>query len=206
MSITKKERSFSIWIGIAIGVALSSMLVRYALEKKATQTKERPGNYESLQCASGGEPFLPLPEAIKEKIPYGIVVYFENNQTMGDFNQTLFQRSWIIESAGSFRSERLFILAQQQSSSDQFDEDKKFFFYRASEVYLLPHPGIKREEIEQKLDPENYKIIGQNSQSGEWILQIKDFSPIELRSSLSELSKLTRLISSVQLIHWTPSR
>jgi ABC-type antimicrobial peptide transport system permease subunit len=109
MSISKKERSFSIWIGIAIGVALSSMLVRYALEKKETQTKERPGNYESLQCASGGEPFHPLPEPIKEKIPYGIVVYFENNQTTEDFNQTVFQRSWIIESSGSFRSERLFI-------------------------------------------------------------------------------------------------
>ena len=89
MSISKKERSFSIWIGIAIGVALSSMLVRYALEKKETQTKERPGNYESLQCASGGEPFHPLPEPIKEKIPYGIVVYFENNQTTVDFNHRI---------------------------------------------------------------------------------------------------------------------
>ena len=206
MSISKKERSFSIWIGIAIGVALSSMLVRYALEKKETQTKERPGNYESLQCASGGEPFYPLPEPIKEKIPYGIVVYFENNQSTEDFNQTVFQRSWVIESSGSFRSERLFILAQEQSSSALFDEECEYYFYRASEVYLLPHPGVTKEEIEQKLDPEQYKIIGQHSKTGEWILQIKDFAPTELRSSLSGLSKLTRLISSVQLIHWTPSR
>ena len=134
------------------------------------------------------------------------MVYFENNQTTEDFNQTVFQRSWIIESSGSFRSERLFILAQERSISALFEGECEYYFYRASEVYLLPHPGVTKEEIGKKLDPEQYKIIGRHSKTGEWILQIKDFSPTELRSSLSELSKLTRLISNVQLIHWTPSR
>ena len=86
MAISKKERSFSIWIGIAIGVALSSMLVRYALQKKAEQTRDRPGNYQSLKCASDGSPFSPIPDAIRSQIPHGIVVFFENNQTTHDSN------------------------------------------------------------------------------------------------------------------------
>ena len=77
MAISKKERSFSIWIGIAIGVALSSMLVRYALQKKAEQTRDRPGNYQSLKCASDGSPFSPIPDAIRSQIPHGIVVFLK---------------------------------------------------------------------------------------------------------------------------------
>ena len=75
MAISKKERRFSIWIGIAIGVAVSSMLVRFALNKKAEQTKERPGNYKSLKTAVNGSPFAPIPIEITNYIPHGIVVY-----------------------------------------------------------------------------------------------------------------------------------
>ena len=57
MAISKNERRLSIWIGIAIGIALSSMLVRYALQKKTQQTNERPGNYKSLACAVKRHPF-----------------------------------------------------------------------------------------------------------------------------------------------------
>ena len=131
MAISKKERSFSIWIGIAIGVALSSMLVRYALQKKAEQTRERPGNYQSLKCASDGSPFSPIPDTIRSQIPHGIVVFFENNQTTHDSNLTLPIKSWVIESAGSFRSERL-------SSWHRKLISPKYEFYRASELYLTP--------------------------------------------------------------------
>ena len=205
MSISKKERSLSIWIGIAIGIALSSMLVRYALEKKATQTRERLGNYKSLKCASDGSPFISIPRPIKEKIPHGIVVYFENNQTITNQENTIYQRSWIIESSGSFRSERLFVLAQEKSISPKFVDENKYFFYRASEVYLFPSQGVQKKDIEDQLDSEQYKIIGQNSQTGQWILQIKDFSPSGMSDSINKISDLPGLISNIQLIPWSPS-
>ena len=205
MSISKKERSLSIWIGITIGIALSSMLVRYALEKKATQTRERPGNYKSLKCASDGSSFISIPKQIKEKIPHGIVVYFENNQTITNKESTIYQRSWIIESSGSFRSERLFVLALEKSISPKFDDENKYFFYRASEVYLLPSQGVQKKDIEDQLDSEQYKIIGQHSQTGQWILQIKDFSPSEMSDSINKISDLSGLISNIQLIPWSPS-
>ena len=205
MSISKKERSLSIWIGITIGIALSSMLVRYALEKKATQTRERPGNYKSLKCASDGSSFISIPKQIKEKIPYGIVVYFENNQTITNKESTIYQRSWIIESSGSFRSERLFVLALEKSISPKFDDENKYFFYRASEVYLFPSQGVQKKDIEDQLDSEQYKIIGQNSQTGQWILQIKDFSPSGMSDSINKISDLPGLISNIQLIPWSPS-
>ena len=113
MAISKNERRLSIWIGITIGIALSSMLVRYALQKKTQQTNDRPGNYKSLACASNGTPFDPIPEQITEHIPHGIVIYFENNQSNLKWNKSTTEKSWTIESAGSFRSERLFVLAKR---------------------------------------------------------------------------------------------
>ncbi len=206
MAISKKERSLSIWIGIAIGVALSSILVRYALQKKTAQTQDRPGNYKSLMCASDGSPFDEIPKQIHDKIPYGIVVYFENNQTIVDRNYTIYERSWIIESAGSFRSERLFVLIKQNSKSPNFKSEDKFFFHRASELYIMSGLGVKRKDIENNLDPEEYKIIGQNSKTQEWILQIKDFSPSGFRNSWQRLNGMNNLISKVDLIPWVSDR
>ena len=205
MSISKKERSLSIWIGIAIGVALSSLLVRYALEKKATQTRERLGNYKSLKCASDESPFISIPLQISKKIPHGIVVYFENNQTEIVEDRTVYQRSWVIETAGSFRSERLFILAQEKSPRENFEDENNYLFYRASEVYLYPVLGVQKKNIEDQLDSEQYKIIGKHSKTGAWILQIKDFSPSGLRNSISMLSDFEGLITSVQLMQWFPN-
>ena len=200
MAISKKERSFSIWIGIAIGVALSSMLVRYALQKKAEQTRERPGNYQSLKCASDGSPFSPIPDAIRSKIPHGIVVFFENNQTTHDSNLTLPIKSWVIESAGSFRSERLFILAQE------INPGPKYEFYRASELYLTPVKGLEISTFEKELNEDKFKIIGENSQSGEWILQIKDFPPQAFRKTIEDFSDKKDSILSVRSIPWSPAR
>lgn len=200
MSISKKERSLSIWIGIAIGVALSSMLVRYALQKKSEQTSERPGNYKSLKSAANGTPFDPLPEAIRQKIPHGIVVFYENNQTDFDSAKTLLIKSWVIESAGSFRSERLFVLAQE------FKSDNSYQFHRASELYLQPKNGVSRESLEKTMDEEKFKIIGENSKTGEWILQIKDFSPSAYRLAIQKFSEMKSKISAVRPIPWTSIR
>jgi hypothetical protein len=206
MAISKKERSLSIWIGIAIGVAVSSMLVRYALQKKEEQTKERPGNYKSLKCASDGSPFVPLPEGIREKIPHGIVVYFENNQSIEDGNTTTYQRSWTIESAGSFRSERLFIWAIENSLSPDFSHSKDYHFHRASELYILPKSKDKIDEFKNLIDEDYYKIIGENSKTGEWIIQIKEFSPTGIRNAIKSLKEFSTFVSSVRIIPWTPNR
>ena len=206
MAISKKERSLSIWVGIAIGVAVSSMLVRYALQKKTEQTQERPGNYKSLACAADGSPFDALPVQIKKKIPHGIVVYFENNQTVTENNSALYTRTWIIESAGSFRSERLFVSVKQKSTQSTFTDEGEFFFNRASELYLKPCSGVKKINIENSLDPEKYKIIGRNSKTDELILQIKDFSPLGFRNSLQRLKGMKNLISTINLIPWISDR
>jgi hypothetical protein len=206
MAISKNERRLSIWIGIAIGITLSSMLVRYALQKKTEQTNERPGNYKSLACASNGTPFDPIPEQITDHIPHGVVIYFESNQSNSKWNKSTTEKSWTIESAGSFRSERLFVLAREISSVGNVNSDNQYLFYRASELYLLPNKGVTLEQFEKLIDPEEYKVIGENSKSGEWILQIKDFSPTSLRKTKISLSKMDRLITKVTMIPWTPSR
>jgi len=197
MAISKKERRFSIWIGIAIGVAVSSMLVRFALNKKAEQTKERPGNYKSLTTAGNGSPFAPIPIEITNYIPHGIVVYFEGNHTTG-------QKSWIIESAGSFRSERLFIIAQENAALEN-NTTKNINFHRASELYLLPCKGVSIEDFEKAIDPDSFKVIGKNSNTGEWILQVKNFSPDGLRSSIKLIKEMNTFISEVRMIPWKPS-
>ena len=204
MAISKNERRLSIWIGITIGIALSSMLVRYALQKKTQQTNDRPGNYKSLACASNGTPFDPIPEQITEHIPHGIVIYFENNQSNLKWNKSTTEKSWTIESAGSFRSERLFVLAREISSVGNQNSDKQYLFHRASELYLLPTKAATLEQFEKLVDPEEYKVIGENSKSGEWILQIKDFSPNGLKKTKNLLSNMDSLISKVSMIPWAP--
>ena len=204
MAISKNERRLSIWIGIAIGIAFSSMLVRYALQKKAQQTNERPGNYKSLACAVNGTPFDPIPEQITEHIPHGIVIYFESNQSNSKWNKLITEKSWTIESAGSFRSERLFVLAREISSVGNKNFDKQYFFHRCSEFYLLPNEGATLEQFEKRIDPKEYKVIGENSKSGEWILQIKDFSPNGLKKTKNLLSNMDSLISKVSMIPCAP--
>ena len=199
MSISKKERRFSIWIGIAIGVAISSMLVRYALHHKSERAKERPGNYKSLTCASDGSAFDPIPEEILQYIPHGIVVFFENNQTTQ-------KKSWVIETAGSFRSERLFILAQEIPSISGNKSASEFLFHRSSELYLLPTKNASIKDFEKVINSDDFRIIGTNSSSGEWILQVKNFSPHALRKSIKQIEEIKTHIAEVRLIPWKPIR
>ena len=203
MLISKKERSLSVWIGIALGVALSSMLVRYALQKKAEQVNERSGNYKSLKSASDGSLFAPIPESIRSKIPNGIVVYFENNQTKTDKNSTLYYRSWTIETTGSFRSERLFVWCKEISTSPSFTGENDYQFYRASELYILPKPNVQVDNFNSMFNEDEYKMIGKNSKTGEWILQIKDFTPDGIRRARQFFSRFETIIAQVNLIPWT---
>ena len=64
----------------------------------------------------------------------------------------------------------------------------------------------KKINIENSLDPEKYKIIGRNSKTDEWILQIKDFSPVGFRNSLQRLKGMKNLISTINLIPWISDR
>ena len=121
-------------------------------------------------------------------------------------NKSTTEKSWTIESAGSFRSERLFVLAKEISSvgnkiliNNIFSTGLPNFIYFLTEAATL-------EQFEKLIDPEEYKVIGENSKSGEWILQIKDFSPTGLRKTKNLLSNMDSLISKVTMIPWTPSR
>ena len=199
MSLSKKERTLTIWIGITIGVTCSSLLVRYALDVKEKQVQERPGNYDSLQTASARTLFPSLPEPVTKNIPHGIVVYFDQNESITEERPSDSTRKWIIETAGSFRSERLFILVEESP-----DTPSQYHYSRAAEFYLKTKSNYDQDSLEEKLDPDRYQIIGKNSKSGEWILQIKDISPSGIRSSLKELALFKPVVEGVRLSPWNP--
>jgi hypothetical protein len=102
MSLSKKERRLTIWIGIAIGVACSSMLVRYAFNQKEIKAKERPGNYNSGRTAADQKAFPPLPFEAQKDLPHGIVVFHDYNQSI--LNGSENSSSWVVETTGNFRS------------------------------------------------------------------------------------------------------
>ena len=216
MSISKKERTLSIWIGLAIGITLSSLLFRYALNEKEAKTRERPGNFDTNTTAQG-TPFDPLPETIAKEIPAGIVVFFDKNESIYE-NPTAGKNSkWVIEISGALRSERLFILIEQNPL-----KKTAYRFFRASELYVKstlelawPEKPLELLQLAAKAcesssgstsySLEKYRLIGANQQTGEWILQIKDISPSGIRSSLAELNGLSGLIEQARLSPWTPA-
>ena len=131
MSISKKERTLSIWIGLAIGITLSSLLFRYALNEKEAKTRQRPGNFDTNTTAQGSS-FDPLPEAVAKEISGGIVVFFDKNESICESHDCWKKLpKWVIETSGAFRSERLFVLIEQ----DPADKTSHRFF-RASELYV----------------------------------------------------------------------
>jgi hypothetical protein len=200
MGLGKKERRFTIAIGLIIGVTASSMLVRHALDVKDEQASQKPGNYNSLRSAVGNVEFPPLPEKVKKAVPNGIVVFYEDNRTSvsRDANQVV--NSWVIETSGSFRSERLFVLAEVSASNA---EDVKF--YRASEIYVALGDAYSWDEFENLLPKEQFRMIGQNSVSSEHIVQIRHFSPTDIALALEQLEKLPQT-QSVRPSPWIPSR
>ena len=107
----KKERTLSIWIGLAIGITLSSLLFRYALNEKEAKTRQRPGNFDTtrpLKVALS----IPFPRRSQKDLR-GIVVFFDKNESICESHAAEKTPKWVIETSGAFRSERLFVLIEQ---------------------------------------------------------------------------------------------
>lgn len=197
MGLNKKDRRISIWIGIIIGVTLSSMLFRYAINDKNERSSMRLGSYDSNVTAVGNIPFPEIPKLIKDSIPRGLVLYFENNFSVSRPNETNGTDCWVIESGGVLRSERLFILAENNGSA-------KVDFYRASELYVTTTENSDLKDLEKELPEDNFRILGQNKKTLEYILQIKEFYPGKLREYLQQIPIQFKSIKEVRLYPWLP--
>jgi hypothetical protein len=197
MGLNKKDRRISIWIGIIIGVTLSSMLFRYAINDKNERSSMRLGSYDSNVTAVGNLPFSEIPKLIKDSIPRGLVLYFENNFSVSRPNETNGTDCWVIESGGVLRSERLFILAENNGSA-------KVDFYRASELYVTATENSDLKDLEKELPEDNFRILGQNKKTLEYILQIKEFYPGKLREYLQQIPIQFESIKEVRLYPWLP--
>jgi hypothetical protein len=197
MGLNKKDRRISIWIGIIIGVTLSSMLFRYAINDKNERSSMRLGSYDSNVTAVGNLPFPEIPKLIKDSIPRGLVLHFENNFSVSRPNETNGTDCWVIESGGVLRSERLFILAENNGSA-------KVDFYRASELYVTATENSDLKDLEKELPEDNFRILGQNKKTLEYILQIKEFYPGKLREYLQQIPIQFKSIKEVRLYPWLP--
>jgi hypothetical protein len=197
MGLNKKDRRISIWIGIIIGVTLSSMLFRYAINDKNERSSMRLGSYDSNVTAVGNIQFPEIPKLIKDSIPRGLVLYFENNFSVSRPNETNGTDCWVIESGGVLRSERLFILAENNGST-------KVDFYRASELYVTATENSDLKDLEKELPEDNFRILGQNKKTLEYILQIKEFYPGKLREYLQQIPIQFKSIKEVRLYPWLP--
>ena len=197
MGLNKKDRRISIWIGIIIGITLSSMLFRYAINDKNERSSMRPGSYDSNVTAVGNLPFPEIPKLIKDAIPRGLVLHFQKNFSVSRPHATNGNECWIIESGGVLRSERLFILAENNGSA-------KVDFYRASELYITANENWDLKDLEIELPEDNFRILGQNKKTLEYILQVKEFYPGKLKEFLQQLPIQFRSIKEVRLYPWLP--
>ena len=157
----------------------------------------RLGSYDSNVTAIGNLPFPEIPKLIKDSIPRGLVLHFENNFSVSSPNETNGTDCWVIESGGALRSERLFILAENNGSA-------KVDFYRASELYITATENSNLKDLEKELPEDNFRILGQNKKTLEYILQIKEFYPGKLREYLQQIPIQFRSIKEVRLYPWLP--
>ncbi len=197
MSLSGKERKATIWIGIAIGVACSSMLVRYALLQKEKKMQERPGNFDSGITASAQIPFPPLPPEVLRDIPHGLVIFHDGNGSVEGSNRHT--DSWVIETSGSFRSERLFILVEKERHSSD-----PALYFRASELYVLLQPEKSQDHLVRYLNEDTHKIIGRNHKTKEYIVQGKGLEPAQIRKNLETFRKNEALFAKVRIPNWLP--
>ena len=207
MGASKGEKRVAMWVGIAIGVAVSSMLVRYALDKKDKRLANRPGNYSSLMTAKDAKPFHPVPMEAMERFPNAIVVHYEENATEGPGELPAAKRSWVIETMGSFRSERLFALVAelQEDGSGISTESPKLRFSRASEAWVELTNGTKPEELEATLDRDRFRVIGENSKTSEIVVQFRDVSPTGIRNAIRELGAFQDIVQRARIVPIGPS-
>ena len=197
MGLNKKDRRISIWIGVIIGVTISSLLFRYAINDKNERASKRPGSYESNMTAVGDRTFPGIPNSIRDAIPQGLVLHYESNFSVLEETSSR-NVCWVIESGGALRSERLFILAE-------LDPSETPAFYLASEMYITASENTTFEMLEQQLPGENFRILGQNQRTSEYILQIKEFDPRKFREALRQLPKKFKSIKQVRPYPWSPS-
>ena len=173
------------------------MLFRYAINDKNKRSLLRAGSYESNVTAVDNSPFPKIPAKIRKAIPRGLVLFYENNQSISETEKKSETDCWIIESSGAIRSERLFILAEVKKNGDAN-------FFRASELYLKAESGINEATLTEQLPGEDFRILGKNEKTSEFILQIKEFSPDKLRQYTQDLPNQFLSINSVRLYPWSP--
>ena len=176
------------------------MLVRHALDIKSEKTALRPGNYKSLHTAVGNIPFPPLPETVSTAVPSGIVIHYEGNRSSLSGSHLNKVNSWVIETTGSFRSERLFILAEQELESAS-----NIQLFRAAEIYTRLKNDNTLESFKKLLDEDVFHIIGRNHSTDELIVQSRNFSPTDLEKAIRFLTA-TNLVASTRLPPWVSSR
>jgi hypothetical protein len=199
MYLNTKDRRISIWVGVIIGVAISSLLFKYAITKKNQRASFRIGSYDSNITAINATRFPKVPSAIKKSIPHGIILYYEKNKSVsGNFINNP-NACWVIECAGSLRSERLFILAETSSGKPE-----STLFFRASELYISVNSGISQQQLEKLLPESEFRILGKNKMTKEFIVQIKEFSPDKIKNYLNQLSSQYPQINKVRLCRWLP--
>jgi len=197
MGLNKKDRRISIWIGVIIGVTISSLLFRYAINDKNERASMRPGSYESNMTAVGDHTFPGIPNAIRDAIPHGLVLHYESNFSV--FEETSSKNAcWVIESGGALRSERLFILAE-------LDPNETPAFKKKKKIYITVEENATLATLERQLPEENFRILGQNQRTSEYILQIKEFDPRKFREALRQLPKRFKSIKQVRPYPWSPS-
>ena len=206
MGASKSERRVAIGVGIVIGVAVSSMLVRVALQKKAEKDANRLGNFESQVTAKDGKPFSAVPLELRERFPNAVVVHYEDNATEGPGDLPTAGRSWVIETVGSFRSERLFVLVDeiQRDENGTGMEEPNLRYFRASEALVKTVKGVRQDALEEALDGERFSVIGENSKTGMLVVQFRDVSPVGLRSAIRDLRDLTGLVDEVSPSPFVP--
>ena len=124
-------------------------------------------------------------------------LHFENNFSVSRTHEENCTDCWIIESGGVLRSERLFVLAENNRGA-------KVDFYRASELYITASESCDLKDLEKELPEDNFRILGQNKKTLEYILQVKEFYPGKLKEFLQQLPIQFRSIKQVRLYPWLP--
>ena len=102
-------------------------------------------------------------------------MYYEENRTSLSEPEGKAVNCWVIETQGSFRSERLFVLAEEGN-----DEAGGIGFFRAAEIYAKLRPGHEEDTLGDFLDEQKYRVIGENSSTAEQIVQVRNLSPNDL--------------------------
>lgn len=152
----------------------------------------RKGSYDSNVTAIEGLPFPLVPQSLKKALPQGIVLYFETNKSISQPSKGIKTDSWIIESKGSIRSERLFVLAE-------LTQHEKPVFFRASELYVTTESSVDKSMLAKELPEANFRVLGQNEKTSEFIVQLKEFSPAKLRNYLDNMPAQYSIIKEVRL-------